>query len=95
MICDLVYRESELEKFVDVWHHSCEDAVDYTIENCELECFSEQLVHRFGCRLPFMKLTNSSHSHSRKTYPTCNTLAFYCIADEVLQRMLYSDDDIQ
>ncbi|KZS15814.1 Uncharacterized protein APZ42_018571 [Daphnia magna] len=80
------------EKLVNVWHHPCEDAVDYSIENCELECFSEQLVRRSGCQLPFMKLANSSQLHSRETYPTCNTSASYRIADEELRLMLSGDD---
>ncbi|KAI9550306.1 hypothetical protein GHT06_001767 [Daphnia sinensis] len=80
------------EKLVNVWHHPCEDAVDYTIENCEVECFSEQLVRRSRCLLPFMKLANSSQLHSRETYSTCNTSGSYRIADEELRRMLSGDD---
>ncbi|XP_057366006.1 acid-sensing ion channel 2-like [Daphnia carinata] len=82
------------EKLINVWHHSCEDAVDYTIENCELECLSEQLVRRSGCRLPFMQLANSSQFHSRETNPMCNTSGSYRIADEELRRMLSGDDTL-
>ncbi|XP_046464648.1 uncharacterized protein LOC124210553 [Daphnia pulex] len=74
---------------LNVRRDPCVEEAEYTTELCELECFSEQLVRHAGCRLPFMKLSNTSPNRNRSI---CNTTQTYRAAGEELKRMLLSSD---
>ena len=67
-------------------HNPCVDDVNYTIQNCELECFSEAIARHANCCLPFMSLSRTSSNY--KNCAMCNSPDDYYRADAELQRML-------
>ena len=71
---------------LNVAHNPCVDDVNYTIQNCELECFSEVIARHANCCLPFMSLSRTSSNY--KNCAMCNTPDDYYRADAELQRML-------
>ncbi len=73
---------------LNVWRNPCVDDADYTIENCQLECFSEIIVRFANCCLPFMRLTRTTDPNNYDTCVLCNTPDDYQKADVALQRIL-------
>lgn len=71
---------------LNVWHQPCVDDVNYTVENCQLECFSEKAVQTMGCLLPFMKLSSSSPLLG--SFGPCTTPDSYRKADEKLTQFI-------